>query len=105
MTADHSARHRVRSKISPRVTTFPSDRAAARALARRIAAAMTVNPHLVLGLPTGRTPVALYNELATLHAHGHADFAHVTTFNLDEFLGIPASHPGSYRSFMEQHLF
>jgi glucosamine-6-phosphate deaminase len=39
-----------------------------------------------------------------LHAHG-IDFSQVTTFNLDEFLGIPASHPGSYRSFMEEHLF
>ncbi|MEO8077330.1 MAG: glucosamine-6-phosphate deaminase [Acidobacteriota bacterium] len=92
-------------RISPRVTTFPTDRAAARALARRIVAAVTVNPWLVLGLPTGRTPVALYHELATLHAHGRADFSRVTTFNLDEFLGIPASHPGSYRAFMERHLF
>jgi glucosamine-6-phosphate deaminase len=92
-------------KVSPRVTTFSTDRAAARALARRIVAAVTVNPWLVLGLPTGRTPVALYHELATLHAHGHADFSRVTTFNLDEFLGIPASHPGSYRAFMERHLF
>src|SRR5215210_4184907 len=92
-------------RVSPRVTTFPTDRAAARALARRIVAAVTVNPWLVLGLPTGRTPVALYHELATLHVHGHADFSRVTTFNLDEFLGIPASHPGSYRAFMERHLF
>src|SRR4051812_38599420 len=92
-------------RISPRVTVFPSDRAAARALARRIVAAVTVNPWLVLGLPTGRTPVALYQELATLHAHGHAEFSRVTTFNLDVFLGIPGSHPGSYRAFMERHLF
>ena len=79
--------------------------AAARALARRIAAAVHAKPRLVLGLPTGKTPVALYHELASLHAHGHADFSQVTTFNLDEFLGIPPSHPGSYRSFMERHLF
>ena len=90
---------------SPGVTVFSSDRAAARALARRIAAAVQAKPRLVLGLPTGRTPVALYHELASLHAHGHADFSQVTTFNLDEFLGIPPSHPGSYRSFMERHLF
>jgi glucosamine-6-phosphate deaminase len=42
---------------------------------------------------------------ARSHAHGHVDFAQVTTFNLDEFLGIPASHPGSYRNYMEAHLF
>jgi glucosamine-6-phosphate deaminase len=90
---------------SPGVTVFSSDRAAARALARRIAVAVQAKPRLVLGLPTGKTPVALYHELASLHAHGHADFSQVTTFNLDEFLGIPPSHPGSYRSFMERHLF
>jgi glucosamine-6-phosphate deaminase len=90
---------------SPRVTIFPSDRAASRALARRIAAAVKANPRLVLGLPTGKTPLALYNELASLHAHGHADFSQVTTFNLDEFVGIPPSHAGSYRSFMERHFF
>jgi glucosamine-6-phosphate deaminase len=90
---------------SPRVTVFSSDRAAARALARRIAAAVEANPCLVLGLPTGRTPLALYNELASLYAHRHVDFSQVTTFNLDEFVGIPASHPGSYRSYMEEHLF
>jgi glucosamine-6-phosphate deaminase len=84
---------------------FSSDRAVARALARHIAEAIADNPRLVLGLPTGRTPVALYHELAALHAAGRADFSQVTTFNLDEFVGLPASHPGSYRSFMETHLF
>jgi glucosamine-6-phosphate deaminase len=90
---------------SPRVAIFPSDRAAARALARRIAGALARNPRLVLGLPTGRTPVVLYRELASLAAHGEADFSAATTFNLDEFVGIPPSDPGSYRSFMEAHFF
>jgi glucosamine-6-phosphate deaminase len=84
---------------------FGSDRSAARALARRIADALRVNPQLVLGLPTGRTPIALYQELVSLYAHGRTDFARASTFNLDEFLGLPPSHPGSYRSFMERHLF
>lgn len=90
---------------SPRVTIYPSDRVAARALAHRIAEAIAAKPGLVLGLPTGRTPVALYSELAALAARGSADFSGITTFNLDEFLGIPPSHPGSYRSFMEKHFF
>ena len=90
---------------SPRILIFPNERAAARALARRIAESLANNPRLVLGLPTGRTPVRFYHELATLVARGGASFAHATTFNLDEFLGIPADHPGSYRRFMETHLF
>jgi glucosamine-6-phosphate deaminase len=89
---------------SPRITVFNHDYAVAKAVARRIADLVTKNTRVVFGLPTGRTPVGLYRELASLHAHG-VDFSEVTTFNLDEFLGIPATHPGSYRSFMEQHLF
>jgi glucosamine-6-phosphate deaminase len=89
----------------PRITIFPSDRAAANALARRVAAALLANPSLVLGLPTGRTPVRFYHDLAALHEHGHADFSRARTFNLDEFVGLPAEHPGSYRRFMNAHLF
>jgi glucosamine-6-phosphate deaminase len=88
----------------PRVMIFPDPATVAGSLARRIAAAAEANPTLVLGLPTGRTPMALYDELGALHAAG-ADFSQVTTFNLDEFLGIPPTHPGSYRTFMEEHLF
>jgi len=88
-----------------RVTVFPNDRAAARALACRTAEALAANPTLVLGLPTGRTPVRLYKELVSLVAHGKADFSRARTFNLDEFLGLDPSHPGSYRTFMDDHLF
>jgi glucosamine-6-phosphate deaminase len=92
------------SQRSPRVTVFPDNRALAHALADRLAVLLRGNPRLVLGLPTGQTPLALYRELVGLHRKG-LDFSGLTTFNLDEFHGIPGSHPGSYRSFMEQHLF
>jgi glucosamine-6-phosphate deaminase len=87
------------------VTVFKDERILAKTKAAQIAAALSEKPDLVLGLPTGRTPVRLYRELGSLHWTGHADFSRATTFNLDEFLGIPADHPGSYRTFMEQHLF
>ncbi|MGH9408798.1 MAG: glucosamine-6-phosphate deaminase [Vicinamibacterales bacterium] len=87
------------------VTVFDDDRALARTLAERIGARLAAKPALVLGLPTGRSPIRLYRELAALHARGRADFAQATTFNLDEFLGIAASHPGSYHAYMRQHLF
>src|SRR3954451_22483107 len=104
MTVDHTGTASAPVAHGPRVLIFPEENAVARALARRIAAAVEVNPAIVLGLPPGRTPLALYRELGALHAAG-ADFSQVTTFNLDEFLGVPPSHPGSYRSFMETHLF
>jgi glucosamine-6-phosphate deaminase len=106
MTApSYAASEASRSGRSPHVSIFPDPLAVARALARRVAEALRETPRLVLGLPTGRTPLALYEELAALHARGEADFAQAQTFNLDEFLGTPPSHPGSYRMFMERHLF
>jgi glucosamine-6-phosphate deaminase len=77
----------------------------AAAVAGRVADAVAARPELVLGLPTGRTPIAAYAELRRLHRSGNVSFARVTTFNLDEFAGIPPSHPGSFRTFMEEHLF
>ena len=91
--------------VRARVHVYPNERVAARALARHVSDAILVKPDLVLGLPTGRTPVGFYHELSALVERGRLHFGRVTTFNLDEFLGIPPSHPGSYRRFMETHLF
>ena len=88
-----------------RISIFPDASGVATELARRIAGALRVNPSLVLSLPTGRTPLLLYGELVRLAEAGEVDFSRATTFNLDEFLGIPSSHRGSYRSFMQRHLF
>ncbi len=63
------------------------------------------NPRAVLGLPTGRTPILLYDLLAEQHAAGELDFSQVTTFNLDEFVGIGEDHEGSYRAYMRRYLF
>src|SRR5580765_1087731 len=88
-----------------RVRIFESAGALATALAVDIARRLTVEPASVLGLPTGRTPIPMYRELVRLHRQGRADFAHTTTFNLDEFLGLAPDDPHSYRSFMQRHLF
>jgi glucosamine-6-phosphate deaminase len=88
-----------------RVRVFQTADAAAGALASDIARALRQRPALVLGLPTGQTPIPLYRELIRRHATGRADFAAATTFNLDEFLGVAPADPRSYRSFMRQHLF
>jgi glucosamine-6-phosphate deaminase len=76
-----------------------------RALARRIANHVERTPRIVIGLPTGRTPIPLYGHLTTLHRRGALDLSGATTFNLDEFVGVRANDPGSYRAFMETHLF
>lgn len=89
----------------PRVSVFPTAHDVASALAHRVALALRENPVLVLGLPTGRTPLLFYEELVRLHADGAVDFSRATTFNLDEFVGLAPAHPGSYRRFMQRFLF
>jgi glucosamine-6-phosphate deaminase len=84
---------------------FDCAQAAAVALARRIADAVRERPQLVLGLATGRSPVAAYDELRRMAAERCVDFSRVTTFNLDEFVGVDRTHPGSFRRFMDDHLF
>jgi glucosamine-6-phosphate deaminase len=95
----------MRAPGPPRITVFSDVEAMAAALANRISDALAANPSLVLGLPTGRTPIRFYDNLVRLANAGRADFSRATTFNLDEFLGIGPDHPGSFRHFMNTHLF
>lgn len=88
-----------------RIHVHRTERGIATALADRLADALRVTPGLVLGLPTGRTPVQWYREIARRVEHGQLDLSRITTFNLDEFIGLAPDHPGSYRQFMERHLF
>jgi glucosamine-6-phosphate deaminase len=88
-----------------KVRVFSTADHAARALARVVADALLRNPRLVLGLPTGRTPVPFYRELVALCRAGRLDFSQATTFNLDEFVGLSPADRGSYRTFMDRHLF
>jgi glucosamine-6-phosphate deaminase len=60
-------------------------------------------PDTVLGLATGNTPLGLYRELARLHREEGLDFSRVTTFSLDEYLGLSASHPQSYHQYIQNH--
>jgi glucosamine-6-phosphate deaminase len=89
------------------VTTrvFRNEREAAAAVADGLASAVARDPAIVLGFATGRTPLPLYARLADLHGQGRLDCSRVTTFNLDEFWRLPSSHPGSYRAYMDRHVF
>lgn len=88
-----------------KITVLDDSHAVARALARGVADALRIKPRLVLGLAAGRTPVAAYAELRRMHADGDGNWSDASTFNLDEFAGIDATHPGSFRQFMQRHLF
>jgi glucosamine-6-phosphate deaminase len=74
-------------------------------IAKRIGEAADRDRPFVLGLPTGSSPLGTYRELIDLHRKGELSFSRVITFNMDEYLGLPAGHPQSYRRFMEDNLF
>lgn len=65
----------------------------------------TADKPFVLGLPTGSSPLGTYKKLIELHQQGRLSFAHVVTFNMDEYIGIPKAHPESYYSFMWNNFF
>lgn len=76
-----------------------------RKAANIIFAQVVQKPNSVLGLATGSTMLGLYSELVRRHQEGDLDFSHVTTVNLDEYLGLPADNDQSYRYYMNDNLF
>jgi len=68
-----------------------------------VAAHVIVKPDMVLGLPTGSTPVGMYRELVRMHVETNLDFSHVATFNLDEYVGLLPDDPQSYNFFMRSN--
>jgi glucosamine-6-phosphate deaminase len=87
------------------VIICPSAERANLLTAQLIADTVKTKPNAVLGLATGRTPEGVYARLAQLHKEEALDFSEVTTFNLDEYIGIPVTHPQSFRACMERDLF
>ncbi len=79
--------------------------AVSRTAAGFVAALIRKRPTCVLGLATGSTPLGLYNELIRMRREEGLDFSRVVTFNLDEYVGLSAVHPQSYRSFMQKNFF
>ena len=76
-----------------------------RGAAEEVADVLNAKPNTVLGLATGSSPLGLYRELIRMHKDEGLDFSHVTTFNLDEYVGLAADHEQSYHRFMHDNLF
>lgn len=72
---------------------------------RIILANPTQEKPFVLGLPTGSTPIGMYECLVKAYKERRVSFKNVVTFNMDEYVGIPEDHPESYHSFMSRNLF
>ena len=63
------------------------------------------NPNCVLGLATGSTPLLAYGLLAEKCKQGKISFKNITTFNLDDYLGLAPENPFSYHFLMKDALF
>jgi glucosamine-6-phosphate deaminase len=83
----------------------PDKQAASQIGARIVAKLMKTKYDCVLGLATGSTPLHLYKELIRMHKKENLDFERVTTFNLDEYVGLSEHHPASYNRYMWLNLF
>ena len=83
----------------------PTPEAGSTVAAQIIAKLVRQKPDSVLGLATGSTPLGTYRELIRMHREEALDFSKVATFNLDEYVGLPAGHPQSYRAFMAENFF
>jgi len=68
-------------------------------------AAIRQIPAIVLGLPTGQTPLGMYERVVAECSREYHCFRDVVTFNIDEYAGITCDHPGSYCTFMQRVLF
>jgi glucosamine-6-phosphate deaminase len=88
-----------------RVILLPDPDSVARRAAQFVAQLVRRKANCVLGLATGGSPLGLYRELIRLHREEGLDFSRVTTFNLDEYVGLDPKHPQSYRQFMQANLF
>ncbi|HKY19788.1 MAG TPA: glucosamine-6-phosphate deaminase [Vicinamibacterales bacterium] len=88
-----------------KIRVFQTSEEAAHAVAGAVAAQLAQKRESVFGLPTGRTSLDVYEELARLHGAGEADFFRAHTFNIDEFVGLSSSDERSFCAFMQQHLF
>ena len=62
-------------------------------------------PDAVLGLATGISPLGIYQALISDHENHQTSYNHVSTYNLDEYIGLAPDHPQSYRFFMNEHFF
>jgi glucosamine-6-phosphate deaminase len=76
-----------------------------KAAASIVAEVLNAKPNAVLGMATGSTPLGVYKELVRMHREGRLDFAQVTTFNLDEYVGLPTTDPQSFHHFMHENFF
>lgn len=92
-------------RSAPTVVVAQSPDEFAGAVAVQVKRQLHARSSSVLALPTGQTPIGVYAELSRRCREEEISFVDVRTFNLDEFVGLPADHPASFETYMMAHLF
>jgi len=87
------------------VAVLPTPEAACARAADIVAELLAARPDAVLALPAGNTPRPVYADLARRHRERGLSFARATTFTLDEYAGLTADHPASFRRCLDQELY
>lgn len=85
------------------VLIVPGPREAGELVGAHIARHVTANPRLVLGVATGTTPLPVYGALRD-RADAGVDFSRVQAFALDEYVGLPVTHPESYHAVIDREV-
>ena len=85
-----------------KIEIMPNYEKLSQAAARFVVQQVLMEPRSVLALPTGRTPMLMYDLLVFLYKRGMLDLVRTTVFNLDEFIGLPATHNMSYNFYLEE---
>lgn len=88
-----------------RVLIHPTPESAVDCVAGLMVEQLRHAPASVLGLATGGTMEAVYARLIEMHRSGAVSFAQASSFNLDEYVGLPPDHPCSYWHYMRAQLF
>lgn len=89
----------------PSFHILPTPEAVAQAVAGHIVETVQARPQTTLGLATGKTFISIYQALVARDRAEGVSFAGAASFNLDEYVGLPAGHPALFRSYMQTHLF
>lgn len=84
------------------VVILDEPRQLAHVAADAVAALLAGTPDATLGLATGSSPLAVYDELAARCSRGELSFAAAKGFTLDEYVGLPADHPERYRTVIDR---
>lgn len=92
-------------RYNPEVLIFDTPETVDAFAALRVIEQVRTKPDSILTLPTGNTPIAMYQHIAEGYKQGILDFSRVTIFNLDEYCPIQQAHPNSYAAFMRRHLY